>query len=94
MSGPKLLKRIPFLSSLSPAHLREVYRLAREIDVPAGQPANLVRAVVEGSTNTPHEYLRLHVDPGNPGQPFSCENVEFVTGNETPCPAPLAPAPA
>jgi len=65
-----------------------------KVDVPAGQPANLVRAVVEGSTNTPHEYLRLHVDPGNPGQPFSCENVEFVTGNKTPCPAPLAPAPA
>lgn len=38
MSGPKLLKRIPFLSALSPAHLREVYRLAREIDVPAGAP--------------------------------------------------------
>lgn len=38
MSGPTLLKRIPFLSALAPAHLREVYRLAREIDVPAGEP--------------------------------------------------------
>lgn len=38
MSGPNLLKKIPFLSALTPAHLREVYRLAREIDVPAGEP--------------------------------------------------------
>ena len=38
MSGPKLLKRIPFLSALSPAHLREVYRLAKEIELKAGQP--------------------------------------------------------
>lgn len=38
MSGPKLLKKIPFLSNLSPAHLREVYRLAREMDVPSGEP--------------------------------------------------------
>ncbi|MBI3566245.1 MAG: Crp/Fnr family transcriptional regulator [Elusimicrobia bacterium] len=38
MSGPRLLKKIPFLSALSPAHLREVYRLAREIDVRAGEP--------------------------------------------------------
>jgi CRP-like cAMP-binding protein len=36
MSGPALLKKIPFLSALTPAHLREVYRLAREVDVPAG----------------------------------------------------------
>jgi CRP/FNR family cyclic AMP-dependent transcriptional regulator len=38
VSGPKLLKKIPFLSALTPAHLREVYRLAREMDVPAGEP--------------------------------------------------------
>ena len=38
MSGPKLLKKIPFLSALTPAHLRGVYRLAREVDVAAGQP--------------------------------------------------------
>lgn len=37
MSGPKLLKTIPFLSALSPAHLREVYRIAREIDLAAGE---------------------------------------------------------
>lgn len=37
MSGPNLLKKIPFLSALTPAHLRDVYRLAREIDVPAGE---------------------------------------------------------
>ena len=37
MAGPKLLKRIPFLSSLTPAHLREVYQLAREVPLAAGQ---------------------------------------------------------
>lgn len=37
MSGPNLLKTIPFLSALSPAHLREVYRLAREIDLAPGE---------------------------------------------------------
>ena len=37
VSGPKLLKRIPFLSALTPAHLRDVYRLAREVDVAAGE---------------------------------------------------------
>lgn len=37
MSGPSLLKKIPFLSALTPAHLRDVYRLAREVDVPAGE---------------------------------------------------------
>ena len=58
-----------------------------KVDTPAGQPANLTRLVVEGSTNVPHEYLRLHVDPAA-AQPFSCENVEFGTGTETPCPAP------
>lgn len=38
MSGPKLLKRIPFLSALTPGHLRDVYRLGREVEIPAGQP--------------------------------------------------------
>ena len=38
MSGLKLLKRIPFLSALSPAHLREVYRLAREVELSPGLP--------------------------------------------------------
>lgn len=37
MGGLKLLKKIPFLSSLAPAHLREVYRLAREVEIPAGR---------------------------------------------------------
>jgi hypothetical protein len=63
-----------------------------KVDTPAGQPANLTRVVVQGSTNVPHEYLRLHVDPSNPTQAFSCENVVYQTGAETPCPAPLAPA--
>ncbi len=38
VTGLSLLKRIPFLSALSPQHLREVYRLAREVEVPAGRP--------------------------------------------------------
>jgi CRP-like cAMP-binding protein len=38
MSGPRLLKKIPFLSALSPAHLREVYRLAEDVSVAAGEP--------------------------------------------------------
>jgi CRP-like cAMP-binding protein len=38
VTGPKLLKQIPFLSALTPAHLRDVYRLAREVEVPAGRP--------------------------------------------------------
>lgn len=63
-----------------------------KVDTPAGQPANLTRAVVEGSTNVPHEYLRLHVNPTNAEQPFSCENVVYLSGAETPCPAPLTPA--
>jgi CRP-like cAMP-binding protein len=37
MSGPKVLKKIPFLSALTPAHLRDVYRLGREVEIPAGQ---------------------------------------------------------
>lgn len=36
MDGLKLLKKIPFLSALSPAHLREIFRLAREVEIPAG----------------------------------------------------------
>jgi CRP/FNR family transcriptional regulator/CRP/FNR family cyclic AMP-dependent transcriptional regulator len=36
MAGLTLLKRIPFLSALTPAHLREVYRLAREVQLTAG----------------------------------------------------------
>ena len=64
-----------------------------KVDTPAGQPTNLTRIVVQGSTNVPHEYLRLHVDPTDATHPFSCENVQFVSGTETPCPAPLAPAP-
>jgi hypothetical protein len=57
-----------------------------KVDRPAGQPANLTRIVVQGSTSVPHEWLRLHVDPSRPGV-FSCENVVFVTGTVTPCPA-------
>jgi hypothetical protein len=63
-----------------------------KVDTPAGQPGNLTRVVVQGSTNVPHEWLRLHVDPTNASQPFSCENVQFVSGTVTPCPAPLTPA--
>lgn len=37
MSGPKLLKKIPFLSALTAAHLRDVYRLGREVELQAGQ---------------------------------------------------------
>ena len=33
MAGLNYLKKIPFLSALSPAHLREVYRLARQIEL-------------------------------------------------------------
>jgi len=60
------------------------------VDTPAGMPANLTRVVVQGSTNIPHEWLRLTIDPGSPGV-FSCENVTFVTGAVEPCPLPLAP---
>ncbi len=61
-----------------------------KVDTPADQPANLVRVVVQGSTNTPREYLRLHVDPTSP-RVFSCEHVQLGTHVETPCPAPLTP---
>jgi hypothetical protein len=37
---------------------------------------NLVRVTVQGSTNVPHEWLKLHVDPHTPGV-FSWENVVF-----------------
>lgn len=60
------------------------------IDKPAGMPANLTRVVVQGSTNVPHEWTKLTVDPSRPGV-FSCQTVEFVTKKVTPCPAPLAP---
>ena len=60
------------------------------VDRPAGMPANVTRFVVQGSTNTPRLWLRLHVD-GGAAQPFACENVEYRTGAVRPCPAPLAP---
>jgi CRP-like cAMP-binding protein len=37
VSGPTLLKKIPFLSALTPAHLRDVYRLARDVRLESGQ---------------------------------------------------------
>jgi hypothetical protein len=60
------------------------------VDRPAGMPANLTRIVVQGSTNVPHEWTKLKIDPSRPGV-FSCQTVEFVTKTVTPCPAPLAP---
>jgi CRP-like cAMP-binding protein len=38
MNGVKLLKKIPFLSTLSAKHLKEVFRLAEELDLGARQP--------------------------------------------------------
>ena len=38
MNAERLLKRIPFLSALSPAHLKGVYKLAEEIELAAGDP--------------------------------------------------------
>jgi hypothetical protein len=61
-----------------------------KVDTPAGMPANLVRVVVQGSTNMPHEWLRLQVDPAS-ARVFSCEDVVFGSGVVTPCPTPLAP---
>ena len=58
-----------------------------KVDRPAGMPANLTRVVVQGSTNTPHEWLRLHVAPRSPGV-LSCETVVFGSGAATPCPMP------
>jgi hypothetical protein len=60
------------------------------VDRPTGMPANVTRFVVQGSTNEPRLWLRLHID-GSAAQPFSCENVQYRTGAITPCPAPLAP---
>jgi len=62
-----------------------------KVDTPAGQPANLVRVVVDGAA-TVTRWLRLRVDPAR-AQVFSCENVVFGTGEPLPCPAPLTPAP-
>ena len=42
-------------------------------DIPVDAP-NLTRVVVQGSTNCPHAYLRLHVDPASDAV-FSGENV-------------------
>jgi hypothetical protein len=58
-----------------------------KVDRPAGMPANLTRVVVQGSTNTPHEWLRLHVQPRSRGV-LSCESVVFGSGATTPCPSP------
>lgn len=38
MDAARLLKRIPFLSALSPKHVREVYRLASELELGPGEP--------------------------------------------------------
>jgi hypothetical protein len=35
-----------------------------EYDIPVAAP-NLTRVVVQGSTNCPHAYLRLHADPAS-----------------------------
>ncbi|OGS41895.1 MAG: hypothetical protein A2506_03955, partial [Elusimicrobia bacterium RIFOXYD12_FULL_66_9] len=48
MIGPKLLKNIPFLSALKHSHLREVFRLAREVHVRARQPVFAKREDAEG----------------------------------------------
>jgi hypothetical protein len=61
-----------------------------KVDTPPDMPANLTRVVIQGSTNMPHEWLRLHINP-SAAQVFSCENVTFQTGTVTPCPALLAP---
>ena len=39
---------------------------------------NLLRVTVQGSTNVPHEWLKLHIDPGTP-EVFRWENVAFGT---------------
>jgi hypothetical protein len=44
-----------------------------KVDMPAGQPANLTRIVVQGPTSKPHVWLRLKVDPAS-AKVFSCEN--------------------
>jgi hypothetical protein len=43
-----------------------------KIDRPAGMRDNLTRVVVQGSTNLPHEWTKLTVDPSRPGV-FSCQ---------------------
>lgn len=48
MIGPKLLKKIPFLSALRHSHLREVFRLAREVQVRAGAPVFAKRQDADG----------------------------------------------
>ncbi len=60
------------------------------VEKPADMPANVTRFIVQGSTNSPRLWLRLHLD-ASAAQPFACENVEYRTGATTPCPAPLAP---
>ena len=62
-----------------------------KVDRPVGMPDNLTRMVVQGSTNVPHEWTKLTVDPSDAGV-FSCQEIEFVTKATTPCPAPLAPS--
>ena len=47
--------------------------LYSKYDIPVDAP-NLTRVVVQGSTNCPHSYLRLHVNPATPAV-FSGENV-------------------
>lgn len=61
-----------------------------KLDQPADMPANVKRVVVQGATNEPREWLRVHVDPKTE-QVFSCENVLYRTGAAVACPAPLAP---
>lgn len=48
---------------------------SRIFGVRRGAP-NLVRVTVQGSTNVPHEWLKLHVDPSTP-EVFSWERVAF-----------------
>jgi len=57
-----------------------------------GQPANLTRIVVQGSTSVPHEWLRLRIDPSS-RRVFSCERVVLASGGVSPCPprTPLGP---
>lgn len=47
MNGLRFLKKIPFLSALSPGHLGEVYRLACELSLSAGQPVFAKRQEAE-----------------------------------------------
>jgi len=60
------------------------------VDRPEGMPENLTRVVVQGSANSPREWLRLYVDPKS-ANVFSCENVVFRTGAVSACPELLAP---